>query len=171
MSGRSHFVHESEGVLSNMRFVKLDAAGNDFIAFDGRAIGGDFRPDPESVARWCDRRHGIGGDGVLILGEGADGADFSVVFLNPDGTEAFCGNGARAAFSWWRHMMGGDVAEARFTAVDPMRCEIGMVPERVGELVQVHFFEPDPVHPEHEVLRSGVHEGTVVRFLRLCLDP
>ena len=118
MSGRSHFVHESEGVLSNMRFVKLDAAGNDFIAFDGRAIGGDFRPDPESVARWCDRRHGIGGDGVLILGEGADGADFSVVFLNPDGTEAFCGNGARAAFSWWRHMMGGDISEARFTAVD-----------------------------------------------------
>ena len=52
-----------------------------------------------------------------------------------------------------------------------MRCEIGMVPERIGELVQVHFFEPDPVHPQNEVLRSGVHESTVVRFLRFSLDP
>ena len=52
-----------------------------------------------------------------------------------------------------------------------MRCEIGMVPERVGELVQVHFLEPDAIHPQHEVLRTGVQEGTVVRLLRLCLNP
>ena len=83
-----------------MQFVKLDAAGNDFIGLDLRDSTGPDRPDPNDVARWCDRRHGVGADGVLLLQPGGSGADFDLVFLNPDGSEAFCGNGARAAFSW-----------------------------------------------------------------------
>ena len=48
----------------------------------------------------------------------ARGADFHLTFLNPDGSEAFCGNGARAAFTWWRMLTEGQFNDARFTAVD-----------------------------------------------------
>ncbi len=101
-----------------MEFVKLDACGNDFIALDLRAQEGEWRPAPEAVARWCHRRHGIGADGVLLLLPGRDGADFHLTFLNPDGSEAFCGNGARAAFTLWRALMEEGHDDARFTAVD-----------------------------------------------------
>lgn len=103
-----------------MDFVKLDAAGNDFIALDWRGRGSDEKPQAASIIRWCDRRRGIGADGVLMLHDGAEGADFGLTFLNPDGSEAFCGNGARAAFTWWRHLMGGEVNDARFKALDGM---------------------------------------------------
>jgi diaminopimelate epimerase len=104
-----------------MDFVKLDAAGNDFIALDVRSRGADWRPDSRDALLWCDRRHGVGADGILLLGPGADGLDYHLTFLNPDGSEAFCGNGARAAFAWWRSLMGTDghlPADARFSAVD-----------------------------------------------------
>jgi diaminopimelate epimerase len=45
----------------------------------------------------CDRRFGIGGDGLLVLGE-SDRADFRMRMFNPDGTEDHCGNGMRCAF-------------------------------------------------------------------------
>ena len=101
-----------------MRFVKLDAAGNDFIALDWRENQGDARPEVGEVRQWCHRHHGIGADGVLVLGPGRDGADFNLLFLNPDGSEAFCGNGARAAFMWWRALMEDGPDQARFHAMD-----------------------------------------------------
>lgn len=101
-----------------MDFVKLDAAGNDFIALDWRGKAGAHRPAEEDVVRWCDRRHGIGADGLLMLTDGQGGVDFHLTFLNPDGSEAFCGNGARAAFHWWWTLMGGAAEHVRFSAVD-----------------------------------------------------
>lgn len=104
-----------------MEFVKLNAAGNDFIAFDLRGSEKNgWTPSAEETSLWCDRRHGVGADGILLL-RNAEEADFAVTFLNPDGSEAFCGNGARAAFTWWRALMTqGSVSpnDARFTAVD-----------------------------------------------------
>ena len=107
--------------LHGMAFVKLDAAGTDFIALDVRSRGADWRPDSRDALLWCDRRHGVGADGILLLGPGAEGLDYHLTFLNPDGSEAFCGNGARAAFAWWRSLMGTDghlPEDARFSAVD-----------------------------------------------------
>lgn len=101
-----------------MQFVKLDAAGNDFIGLDLRDSTGPERPSTQDVVRWCDRKRGVGADGVLLLKSGAAGADFDLVFLNPDGSEAFCGNGARAAFTWWRQLNGGEFPDAHFSARD-----------------------------------------------------
>ena len=98
-----------------MDFVKLDAAGNDFIALDVRSRGADWRPDSRDALLWCDRRHGVGADGILLLGPGADGLDYHLTFLNPDGSEAFCGNGARAAFAWWRSSSWEPTATSRKT--------------------------------------------------------
>lgn len=136
-----------------MEFAKLDATGNDFVALDWRGRDPQHRPGAAEVGAWCDRRHGIGADGVLILCDGRDGLDFGVVFLNPDGSEAFCGNGARAAFSWWLALTGAGQGEARFWATDG--AHVGKVMS--GQpAVDLHLGAP-PVETPHGWF---VHTGT-----------
>ncbi|MCZ6766819.1 MAG: diaminopimelate epimerase [bacterium] len=78
-----------------LHFSKMNGAGNDFVLADNRTQALSLRA--EQVALICDRRHGVGADG-LILVEKATGADFYMHFFNSDGTEAeMCGNGARCA--------------------------------------------------------------------------
>ena len=78
-----------------MQFRKYQGLGNDFILMDGRR--GDL-PDfsGEPTRQLCDRRFGIGGDGlILALPPQADG-DVRMQILNADGSEAeMCGNGIR----------------------------------------------------------------------------
>lgn len=79
---------------------KYDAAGNDFVAWDARGI--DFNEDSlsQTILALCDRRRGIGADGVIVLKEAqnpASGADFRMIYFNADGScGEMCGNGARS---------------------------------------------------------------------------
>jgi diaminopimelate epimerase len=77
-----------------VRFVKMSGAGNDLVLVDHRE--GFLRGREELFARVaCDRRRGIGADGVILV-EDDDELDFAVRFFNPDGGEyGLCGNGAR----------------------------------------------------------------------------
>jgi diaminopimelate epimerase len=71
-------------------FVKVQGLGNDFVVFDG-----PYLPQPEDIVRWCDRRTGIGADGVLVI-EPQTGGRVSMRYWNADGGEAeMCGNGLR----------------------------------------------------------------------------
>jgi diaminopimelate epimerase len=75
-------------------FWKMHGAANDFVVVDHRE---PFLPaDPAAlVARLCDRRRGVGADGVLALQRHAT-LDFAMAYWNSDGSHAsFCGNGAR----------------------------------------------------------------------------
>ncbi len=75
-------------------FWKMHGAGNDFILVDDRSLSFPLG-DPAYCIRLCDRRRGVGAEGVLLLQPSA-AADFRMRFINPDGTEAeMCGNGAR----------------------------------------------------------------------------
>lgn len=83
-----------------MRFAKYHGLGNDFVIVDLRAAGGDGAPsaqDPEVVRAVCDRRFGVGGDGILaVLPAQTAGAHARMRVLNADGGEAeMCGNGLR----------------------------------------------------------------------------
>jgi diaminopimelate epimerase len=86
-----------------LKFAKLQGCGNDFLVVDLREGGpvsgfGVPSPDNEKAARaLCDRRFGVGGDGVLaILPPTIDGALARMRVLNADGSEAeMCGNGIR----------------------------------------------------------------------------
>src|SRR5688572_1950343 len=78
--------------MSSLLFVKMQAVGNDFVVVDGEAWpGGDWA---RRAIRLCDRRFGVGGDGLIVVGP-SDAADLRMRFFNPDGTEDFCGNGLR----------------------------------------------------------------------------
>jgi len=82
-----------------LQFSKYQGLGNDFLMLDGRqGPGGDFCFDltPERVRRLCDRRFGVGGDGVILALPPREGGELRMRIFNADGTEPeMCGNGIR----------------------------------------------------------------------------
>src|SRR2546427_5483102 len=77
-----------------IEFLKMNGAANDFVVIDHRKR---FLPEPLEplVARLCDRRRGVGADGLLLL-ESDPEHDFAMRYFNADGRPAdYCGNGAR----------------------------------------------------------------------------
>jgi len=73
-----------------MDFVKMHGLGNDFIVIDG-----PFEPTSEQITAWCDRRRGVGADGVLVVSPLEDGL-IGMEYWNADGSAAeMCGNGLR----------------------------------------------------------------------------
>lgn len=89
-----------------MHVTKMHGTRNDFIIVDGR---GEPVEDVASLARWaCDRRAGIGADGVIVL-ECSQKADVRMRTINADGSEAeMCGNGIRCAARWLQEKGEGD---------------------------------------------------------------
>ncbi len=77
-------------------FTKLQGNGNDFILIDemkGTVIPDDMKA--QFAVSYCDRRFGIGGDGVLFISP-SDTADVRMRLFQPDASEAeMCGNGIR----------------------------------------------------------------------------
>lgn len=77
-----------------VRFYKYQAAGNDFVVTDNR--DGKLKFTDDQIRQLCDRRFGIGGDGLILL-EHDDTHPFRMVYHNSDASISFCGNGCRAA--------------------------------------------------------------------------
>ena len=75
------------------KFYKYQGAGNDFLIADNR--DGSIELSARQIASICDRRYGIGADGLMLL-ENCDGYDFRMVYYNSDGSGGMmCGNGGR----------------------------------------------------------------------------
>lgn len=75
-------------------FEKYQATGNDFIVIDNRL--NIFPKRITSIKKICDRKFGIGSDGLILI-EDSNVSEFEMVFYNPDGSQSLCGNGCRAA--------------------------------------------------------------------------
>ena len=84
-------------------FTKMAGAGNDFLITDAvhhRTLGSLKAAWPRVARAMCDRRYGVGADGLLVL-ERSRVADVRMRIFNPDGSEAeMCGNGARCVASY-----------------------------------------------------------------------
>jgi diaminopimelate epimerase len=131
-----------------MDFVKMEGLGNDFIV-----VAGPLAPTASEVAAWCDRRHGIGGDGVLVV-TGADGG-VRMEYWNADGSAAeMCGNGLRCVARYARDrelapegefVVTTPVGPRRVTVSDTaVRAEIG--PVRVGDgRIEIAGYRATPV--------------------------
>lgn len=99
-----------------LTFYKYEGAGNDFVLLDDRKM--QFPEKRADLVKFiCDRRFGIGADGLMLL-RPKNGYDYKMVYYNSDGIEStMCGNGGRclAAFA---HKLGIIDLKAVFTAAD-----------------------------------------------------
>ena len=79
--------------MKQMKFYKYQGAGNDFLIADNR--DGSVQLTTAQIAALCDRRYGVGADGLMLL-ESSDEYDFRMVYYNSDGSGGMmCGNGGR----------------------------------------------------------------------------
>lgn len=128
-----------------MRFTKMQGLGNDFLVVDDR----EAAPyDWAAVARrLCDRRRGVGADGVLLIQEGPA---LRMRLFNADGSEAeMCGNGVRCVAVYARDRGLGGARVTWATGAGPVVTELGD-----DGLVTVDMgpprFAPGDVPFEHE---------------------
>ena len=139
-----------------LRFTKMNGAGNDFILIDNRA--GEIDLNRSQIARLCDRHRGIGADGILLLENPSNRADFRMRYFNADGGEAeMCGNGARC-FARFANKVAG--AKGKISFETPAGV---ILAEFAGDLVTLQMTEPTDLRLSIP-LRVGA-EKRIVHFV------
>lgn len=99
-----------------MEFYKYQGTGNDFVMLDNRSGEWD-NLSIENITKLCDRRFGIGADGLIKINAAKD-VDFEVDYYNSDGSKSFCGNGARCSVAFAHFLSIFKNNKTIFTAID-----------------------------------------------------
>ena len=141
-----------------LEFYKYQGTGNDFVMIDNRS---DFFPKENTklIAHLCDRRFGIGGDGLILLENDTVASnlemttDFKMVYYNSDGNQSsMCGNGGRCLVAFAKKLQVIQ-NEATFTATDGLHhATIG-----ADELVALQMIDVDEVkvNSDYVFLNTG----------------
>ena len=98
-----------------LKFSKYQGTGNDFILVDN--LTGSFNDlSITQIKELCNRKQGIGADGLIKINYSKNHA-FQMDYYNSDGSQSFCGNGARCAIAFVE-TLGIEVSELTFDAID-----------------------------------------------------
>lgn len=132
-------------------FHKYQGTGNDFIMIDDREQRFPAQ-DTGFVAHCCDRRFGVGADG-LILVQHHPNADFKMVYFNADGREStLCGNGARCTVAF-AAALGMVEKQTTFFAIDGLHTAT-IEPDQTIAL-RMHDVEEFRCEKNHSFLDTG----------------
>ncbi len=165
-----------------VKFYKYQGTGNDFIMIDNRERF--FKNDTKVIHHLCDRKFGIGADGLILLENSEDPEDdFKMVYFNSDGNQStMCGNGGRCLVRFAEFL---NIVEknATFTAIDGKhhaKIEADKIHlqmqdvDGIKELGTEYFL--DTGSPHHIVFTSDVHqldvkkEGAAIRYNEVYKD-
>lgn len=131
-------------------FFKYQGTGNDFVMIDNRQETFN-KKDNKNIAFLCDRRFGVGSDGLILL-ENHPTLDFKMVYYNADGNESsMCGNGGRCIVAFAKYL---EIIDDKciFEAID------GLHQATVdNDIVRLQMQDVDTVekHPQHVFLNTG----------------
>ncbi|MEM7486964.1 MAG: diaminopimelate epimerase [Bacteroidota bacterium] len=133
-----------------LQFFKYQGTGNDFVIIDNR-LQTFPKNDTKLIAKLCDRKFGIGGDGLILL-ENDKMSDFKMVYYNADGAEStMCGNGGRClvAFANYLGVINGKTS---FNAIDGLHHAT-----IVDDIVELNMTDVDEVKikPAYSFLDTG----------------
>jgi diaminopimelate epimerase len=125
-------------------FYKYQGTGNDFVLIDNRQQSFS-KNNTKLIAHLCDRKFGIGADGLILL-EAHEKLDFRMVYYNADGAESsFCGNGSRC-ITHFAKFLGIIDTVAKFEATDGLHSseihgqEISVKMRDVGKVRQIENY-------------------------------
>ena len=141
--------------MSGIAVAKMSGAGNDFVVLDDAAASTIGPGLPEWIRRVTRRGLSLGSDGVLIVTP-LGGDRVRVVFHNPDGARAFCGNGSRCAarFAHERGMAAAGMV---------LETDAGAVPARVvGSQVRLELPPPIDRGPVELQLDAETETGRLI---------
>ena len=98
-----------------INFSKYQGTGNDFVIIDNRQ--NNIALTREQIAFICDRKKGIGADGLMLL-DNKEGYDFEMIYYNANGLEgSMCGNGGRC-LTQFAYDIGLNKKQFNFIAID-----------------------------------------------------
>ncbi len=156
-----------------INFVKYQGTGNDFVMLDN--MTGKFDSlTIEQIRFLCDRKLGVGADGLIKISKDPN-ADFYVDYFNADGSQSFCGNGARCSTAF-AEKIGLIDSSTRFNAIDGFhRAEIanGIVRVEMHDVAKIDqisddFFvqtgSPHYIHLKAENDQDIVSYGRLIRY-------
>lgn len=151
-----------------LTFHKYQGTGNDFVIIDNRNLGFP-KEDTKLVSFLCDRRFGIGADGLILLENDLE-VDFKMVYYNADGNQStMCGNGGRCMVAFAKYLGVIDI-ETTFNAVDGLHTAAinkGVVRLQMTDVLEVKE-KPnasflDTGSPHHVQLVKNLKDFNVVK--------
>lgn len=132
-------------------FHKYQGTGNDFVVVDNRS-GLIDKNDKQFAKKLCDRKFGVGSDGLILI-ENHDEHDFEMVFFNPDGSQSMCGNGSRCAVKFAQYL---GIIENQTTFLSTDGVHTATI---TGDIVSLSMqdVQPDKINtfPEHFTINTG----------------
>ena len=158
-------------------FTKYQGTGNDFVMIENRGQDLERRLTEAQVAQLCDRRFGIGADGLILLSDAREpGVDFRMIYYNSDGRESsMCGNGGRCVVAFAREKAAFEGNGCQFEAIDGLhsaqidarQVALGMGRPRGFRSLTSHEYWLDTGSPHHvRLTQEPVQQLDVVRLGR-----
>lgn len=133
--------------MHTINFTKIVASGNDFVIVEKNKLSAIRCPLSAAAKSLCDRKYGIGADGLLVL-EKSRIADIRMRVFNADGSEAeMCGNGARAVALWANSKL-----KIKNSKVLKIETKAGMIESEVsGESVKIKLTNPKHIKTDIKI--------------------
>jgi diaminopimelate epimerase len=150
-------------------FYKYQGTGNDFVIIDNRTLFFD-KDNTKLIARLCDRKFGIGADGLILL-ENDNIADFRMVYYNSDGRQSsMCGNGGRCivAFANYLGIIDNTTSFLAIDGIHYAEYDDNEIKLQMSDVKEIAHFEEysflDTGSPHHVQLTERLQEKDIKKL-------